>query len=64
MGLPSRVEQRKLRTVEGLDEFLNRSNPFEAIPQRQSFRIDTTNLPPADVAKQIQLHFRIASAQG
>src|SRR5204863_481885 len=53
VGLPSRVEQRKLRTAESLNEFLDHCNAFEPIPQAQSLRINTSNLPPTQAAEEI-----------
>jgi hypothetical protein len=62
VGLPNRVEQRKLTTIDGLNQFLDRSNTSEPIPQRQGLKIDTTRLPPLDAAKAICSHFGLASS--
>jgi hypothetical protein len=64
VSLPSRVEQRKLTSVERLDEILARESIFEPIPQRPGLRIDTTRLPPLDAAEQICSHFGLVSGEG
>jgi dephospho-CoA kinase len=56
----SRQKFEKVKTVELLNEVLEKYELFSTIPNRESLVIDNTNLPAEMVAKQIIEHFNLS----
>jgi tRNA uridine 5-carbamoylmethylation protein Kti12 len=56
----SRQNFEKVKTVELLDEVLDKYELFSTIPNRKSLVIDNTNLSAEMVAKQIIEHFNLS----
>ncbi len=59
----SRQKFEKVKTVELLDEVLEKYELFSTLPNRESLIIDNTNLSAETVARQIIKHYELAEAR-
>ena len=52
-----RARRRKVSTLELLREIMGRYDLFSAVPDRESLRIDNTDLAPVDAARRVVEHY-------
>lgn len=58
----ARREQRKVATVELLDELTRRYDLFSPVARRESLSVDNTRLPPREAAERIVAHYGLGAA--
>lgn len=63
VALPDREAFQKLRSVQGLEELLDRHDFFTPIPDLNTLRIDNTALAPDEAAAQVVTHFGLGCAK-
>lgn len=62
VGTEERVARRKLTSPEGLLKFIGDADLHQPIPGRDSLQIDSSELPPAEAAQRIAVHFGLPPA--
>ena len=55
----SRKQHGKVKSVEMMDHFFETYDLFSPVPDRDTLRIDNTNLPPDEAAERIIDHYRL-----
>jgi tRNA uridine 5-carbamoylmethylation protein Kti12 len=54
---PDRARRKKVNSVDMIRALNEQHELFTSVPGRESLGIDTTNLPPAEAAESIALHY-------